>query len=70
MVAIYIKYWGPKDVDPDLPKVGLDWWRSKYHGRSQLSIIFFNRVIDFTFTKDASRYERDLKGCPIGWRLV
>lgn len=60
--AIYIKTWKLSQCEPDMPKLGLNWWRvaSKPKDRGGIDIIHPWGRIDLTYTTNRVKYEKDI----------
>ena len=62
---LFFKYWDDSETEPDMPKLGIDWWSRKGCDNSPwagvgIDFIFFGRRLDIAFTNNTKAYIKDL----------
>lgn len=72
MIALYLKTWKLKECEPDMPKLGLNWWKvaSKVKDRGGIDIIHPWGRIDLTYTTNVVGYEKDIEKPYRGVRIL
>lgn len=72
MIHVYVKKWKLSECEPNLPKIGLDWWRVSGKPKDRWGLDFLHPWgrIDVVFTTNRKRYERDIDPEYRGWRLL
>lgn len=63
---LFFKLWNSNQTEPDMPKLGIDWFFRNGHEFSPwagagLYLIFFGRRLDITFTSDTKAYVKDME---------
>jgi len=63
---LFFKYWNDGETEPDMPKLGIDWWVRKGDKHSRwagagIDFIFFGRKFDITFTNNTKAYIKDFE---------
>ena len=64
---IFYKYWPPEQVNPDMPKLGIDWFyrtathTSRWNGFC-ITLHFFTREIHINFVSNSQGYANDFGG--------
>ena len=62
---LFFKLWNSDQTEPDMPKLGIDWFFRKGCDLSPWAgacvyLIFFGRRLDITFTSDTKAYVKDM----------
>ena len=62
---LFFKYWNDEQTEPDMPKLGIDWFSRSGCETSPWAgfcvyLIFFGRRLDLTFTTDTKAYVKDM----------
>jgi hypothetical protein len=60
-LALYVKTWKRSNIEPDMPNLGLRWWRVPMdRNRFGIDILHPWGRLDLIFTTDPVRYEKAL----------
>lgn len=71
-IGVYVKKWKLSECEPDIPKLGINWWAvaSKRKDRWGIDLIHPWGRVDFTLTTNVTKYEKDVGREYLGWRLL
>jgi hypothetical protein len=70
--ALYLKTWKRNEIEPDMPKFGLDWWvvSGKSKDRRGVDLITPWGKVDLTYTSNVVKYEKDIENEFRGLRIL
>ena len=63
---LFFKLWNDDQTEPDMPKLGIDWWARKGCDSSPwagvgMYLIFFGYRLDITFATNGRAYTKDME---------